>query len=458
MRIGVHASNNHTNGKIDSSIYDIQKSTRACKENAVSRTKRVGIIMYDYILAESATLVYTAIELAEQGYNVDIFINTSINDREVFKDYDNIKVYSLPYVRKSYTLRGTQNLGANLCQRIKRLAKSGIPRIFIRIYSSIKLSLKIFTDYKFIDSLLLYSKRIDKILKKHPYICFLAIEPEGLIPCGFLCQKYKLPFIYLSLELNNLLWEKKRHRFKALEIKYNHRAIATITQDEERANILRKDNKLRNQEIILMPISARGSSYTNKHYYFHNKFSLSRDKKIILHAGSIAFWASCIEIAEAALHWNKNWVLVFHGPRHFKDYLEKLVPYTRRSDNIKISLDWLPYDRLNEIIASGDIGIAIYQGYCLNNRLIGSASGKIAHYLQCGIPTITNDFPSLKRIVNVYKCGECVSDVNYVNECIRKILNNYEEYRENAFMCYEQRYNFSNNFKKVISKVNSLVG
>jgi glycosyltransferase involved in cell wall biosynthesis len=261
------------------------------------------------------------------------------------------------------------------------------------------------------------------------------------------------------LELNNLSYKKTglgNRIFKYLERIGHREATFTIALDEERAKILFSDNKIVQQDLCIVPVSAYGAPYKQKSNYFQKKFNLDKEKKIILYAGSItADWTMCLEVAKEAKKFDDHWVMVFHGPRHDKNYLNKLLAIINNSEKVKISTDWVPYERLDEIISSADIGIALYRDYCLNTQLIGSASGKIAHYLKCGIPIITNNFPSIKKVIDDYKCGIAINNIDDISFAVKEILRNRDIFRQNAFKCYNSKYNFTKYFKEVIDRIES---
>ncbi|MDH3973174.1 MAG: hypothetical protein OEV42_02740 [Deltaproteobacteria bacterium] len=423
--------------------------------------KKVAFFVYDYILSESPTIVYSALELAKNGFQVDIFYNKRIDDRNVFTN-DNISIKFPPMPSGSEGMKFDiavgvhENRTGGLVHKAKQAIKSAMPSVILKImYCFFSLYHRIFASFNFYYGEIKFIRQIKGIINKDYYDCFIAVEPEGLLPCTYFSIRHKVPLIYFSLELNNLSWDKKRPLFKFFERLGNKRAICTIIQDEERAGILLKDNRVEDQEVIILPVSARGAAYRKKSNYLREKLGIPEDKKIVLYAGCISGWAMCVELAEASSKWNEEFVLVLHGPRHEKDCLERLMPYTE-DGRVRLSLDWVPYGELDALISSGDVGIALYRGDVLNNRLIGAASSKFAQYLKCGIPIITNDYSSIRKVINKYKCGECIADISESGIAIEEIFGNYLTYSKGAYECYEKRYNFSSNFKPVIDKLSTL--
>jgi hypothetical protein len=84
---------------------------------------------------------------------------------------------------------------------------------------------------------------------------------------------------------------------------------------------------------------------------------------------------------------------------------------------------------------------------------MGLAAGKIGNYLKCGIPVITNNFDSLSSYINRYKCGVCVDRLDEVGSAISEIRSKYEEYRDNAFTCYENVWKPEPYLESIYSRV-----
>jgi glycosyltransferase involved in cell wall biosynthesis len=83
-----------------------------------------------------------------------------------------------------------------------------------------------------------------------------------------------------------------------------------------------------------------------------------------------------------------------------------------------------------------------------NDRLVAFSSVKVAYYLQCGDPIIAFDSESFRELMNAYKCGELINSIDEIPQKIEKILNDYDSYREQAFMAFREFYDFDKNFRK----------
>ena len=309
-----------------------------------------------------------------------------------------------------------------------------------------------------LNSVRIAAASIEDIIRDDQYRCFIGAEPGGLMIAGELGGRYKAPLIYYNLELGmwaegegDFLWKV----FNKYERLLNQQAVATITQDNERAKILSGRNGIPLASILTVPVCADGPKYVRKTDWLRKKFNLSTDDTIILYAGYITDWAMCIEMAKDAIDWPDGRVLVLHSHSYQEeDYLRKLRKFI--GNKVKLSLESVSYEDLPELIASADIGIALYKDLGKNFTLTGSASGKIAHYLKCGLPVISNNYPSIKEVLEGYDCGVCIESPAEMNSAIDKIQNKYKEMHENAYRCYEDRYMFSRQFAKVIDFIEKI--
>lgn len=307
-----------------------------------------------------------------------------------------------------------------------------------------------------------YFNYIHHIIELNRYTCYIGIEKWGLIVAD-LVNDNKKRLIYYSLELYystppgisgigfNII--------RRLEVLAHNNGIATIIQDKERAKLLFNYNEIgkNKQRVLYLPVTMRGGTFKERKNYFYDNLGVPKGKKILLQLGMIASQRMSVEIARSAQNWPDDWVLVLHGS-FFKDAESEIRDLNKRG-NIYISKTKVSFKHIPKIVASAHIGLVFYRNPSnynyYNNYYIGSSSGQLAHCLQCGLPIIATDIPSLKNVVEKFQCGLVVDDVNSIASSAMIIFDNYEFFRRNAFKCFEEKYRFERYFTDIIKFIDS---
>lgn len=389
--------------------------------------RRIGIFQYEWPLQSYS--VDLIIKLAESGYKVDFFYKESL--RLVNID----KITKCPNVR---LIIKKQN---NILFKIRN-----------KLLKALKKILNI--DNNIIQRSILKKSR--KLIKHYDYLCFIGIEKKGLIWAGKLSEEINVPLIYYSLELyvEDHPVGKKNIYLRAVEKKYHQIAKATIVQDEMRADVLLRFNEITETELIYIPVSVRGEIVRSKSDYFYKKFGINKRKKIILFFGVIGKTRYVPELAKIANSLGNEFIMVFHGFGDM-DYIEKLKKMAK-SDNLLFSLDLVPDDRIQEIISSAHVGIALYSNDTFNDRLTAFSSQKIALYLRAGVPIITFNNENYQKLMKCFYCGELINRIEELPISVRKIMDNYSFYKNNAYSAYDSFYNFDKNFFRLKNFIHNI--
>jgi len=402
---------------------------------------RLAIFLYDCSLY--SYLKDLAIKLVEVGYAVDIFlkdwdINPDFAGISAFRLHENIRVFD-------FTSRPTRS------QVMRRRAK----RLFNRLALCVSLELQDKPEDIIDRSILNRSK---EIVNESHYRCFIGVEREGLIWAGLLAETYKCPFIYYSLELyaeDNPVFYRVYH-LRAAERRYHQLSVATIIQDRLRASALLKSNGVEHANLLYYPVSVGGGVVREKSRFLQNKFNIGDDKKILLYFGSIHASRCVTEIVALAGHLDDDAILVVHGwgPTKYLDYLQSIADKSK----VTFSLGFLAEDEITEMVSSAHIGIALYETTNANDRLVAFSSSKIAYYAQCGVPLIAFDTESFRDLMGHYVCGELINTVGEIPGKVRRILENYIAYRDQAHAAYERFYSLDGNVSRLISGLEQTLG
>jgi glycosyltransferase involved in cell wall biosynthesis len=269
---------------------------------------------------------------------------------------------------------------------------------------------------------------------------------------------------YYSLELllSHELSKEDDKRLKAQELSLSREASFIIIQDEERALLLAKDNQISLNKFILVPNAPLGPARRQRCDYWHQRFGLSSNCRIVLHAGSVGKWTGLEDIVRSVSSWPDDWILVVHTyidptSKDVKRLQEMAIP-TR----VLFSLNPVSHQQLEMLIDAADIGVAFYVGVGdswytgQNMQTIGLSSGKIACYLRAGLPVIVNESASISELLQHEGCGISVNGRKDIGSAITQISQNYEQYSRQACRMFEKHLDFAGAFRQVIERIDSL--
>lgn len=241
--------------------------------------------------------------------------------------------------------------------------------------------------------------------------------------------------IYWSLELKieNELKNFGEKLLKQKERKINQTALCTIDFGKQRANILRKENRLSPEhKIFSIPNSPLGRSEYKRSDYFRKKFGIPSNKKIILHSGGFAPGYSISELINNANSWNEKYVLVIHTNRKPKWYENiELKEVHKYPGKVYYDDEPLPFEEIENVYSSANIGLMLHGSENQKNTNLfytDLSSGRIFNHLKFGVPVITRELAGYKKFIEGNKFGKCITHIGEMNKAIDEIINNEEKY------------------------------
>jgi glycosyltransferase involved in cell wall biosynthesis len=390
-----------------------------------------------------------AIMLADRGYKVEFYTLTDSNFPQ--PDFDNPAISVCSNQPEVFRDRGV----------VRPALAKFIPGRFCRyvashFYRPMARRLSIEPDFR---------RRHASI----PYIAIIGVDPEGLADAAPFADLLGVPLIYWSLELlfSDEIARKNQQTLKSREIVYSRRAAFTIIQDEWRAQALIEENGLDPARVLLVPNAPMGKAIRCSGNFLHERFNIPPERKIVLNAGTIRWWAMSEEIVATASYWREEYVLVMHSRQRSYGYGSEYVDSVVDKANpgrVIISFDAVSSDRYRSLVDSADVGIAFYNPYLSwspsmpnkNLELMGLSSGKLSSYLHSGLPVVVNEAIGPRELVKTYDCGVCVSQASEIEEALKTIFERYDWYAENACRCFNERLEFGQYFEAVIKKIDGL--
>lgn len=312
-----------------------------------------------------------------------------------------------------------------------------------------------------IEPLILPLRKLFAMTRGKDYLCVIGVEPGGLFAASLVGLTKAIPVVYYNMELilSREVRSFRQRALKATERTLHRKTALTIVQDAQRALLLSQDNGVSIERMVYIPCGAMGPAYRKKSSLIRRRLGIDEGVPVILYAGKLAPWARVLEVADVAANCSRRWAFVFHGFPGEGPYVEALrKKVCEHPGKMFLSTTMLPHNAFEEMLCSADVGLALYEDLGANFRLTGAASNKLASYLKCGLPVVTNSYPSLKEVVERYGCGICVSSMNELLTAIEKILSQHTQYTFNALRCFQQCFDllpFWSGFMEKIEKLAS---
>lgn len=452
------------NAKVNSKI------ASAYDDNHLTVEKRVGLFIASYPWGSAAQLTNVAFMLMKNGYYVDIFMYHMRRTHLLTVEAEKLRIYDLACeecenasiittVPPPISIRTPGPLFRGIYHKFAGRGKSVVRRLIWRTFPEV-MSRRRYREEIFPKA---FIQRAQNITSAYTYTCFLGFNPRGLVLSSLAKKNRSIPVIYYSLELFDVdhpfyeAWRPAYRVLKSLERKYHQYTESTIIQDQERAKLLMQYNHISDFRTFFVPVGIIGAPIKTKSKFLHHFLGISSDKRIILQTGNITPRRKSLELARQACYLPDNWVMVLHG--FMKDEVAQELEYIRQNGSngkLYVSGNSVEFNQLNQLTASADIGLTFYCDDYLNDYLIGHSSENLARYLQCGLPVISIDHPSLKTVIEQYQSGICIKNIENLPEAVITIEQNYQKYRLNAFHCFEVEYEFERHFIPVVKYIDAL--
>lgn len=428
-------------------------STFSSQRIAPPTARRVAVFFWEGYLGIAPSIINGIRILAEAGFEVDVFTRTHLGGFPSPPNFDpSLRIFyhgNGDSTRTGEMHQSNVHSSSSLVCRCRRWLPKVVVDGFRSIYHGLGLKLA-----KELCSFIWYAFRQTK---RQPYICFFGVDTLGFLIAALLGTWFRTPRWFWSLELTFIhdFRDPISKVIRHCERGFHRAAEVTIIQDWERAQLLMASNRIKKAQVMIVPNGPRGPRHTGRSDFLHRRLNIPPERKIILHIGMIEEACLSMEVAAQAARWPGDWVLVCHSSTRRKATEEFLSEMRRISqERLVLSLEPVPYDELDQVVSSAFIGLVFYQRALGPNFVkIAGASGKLGHYLRCGLPVVSIDFKGLADLVRRFQCGICVPGPDLIEPAIAQILAHYEVYRANAFRAYEERFEFQRHFQPVVDRL-----
>lgn len=241
---------------------------------------------------------------------------------------------------------------------------------------------------------------------------------RGIIEASEIAELLGIPYGLVSYEI--YFDSETGQEFKEAEILACRGISFAVCQDRLRSFHLARENRIDPGKIINIPVAGRGAVHCAASREIHKLLGLEEETKIALYMGEVTSkWSGIDELLAASSGWDDTWVLLLH--HRYGAQLPEVYADLVRKGKVYISpLGTLPFPEMHRLLSGVDLGIAFYKpqpghgapySEGLNLANIGMASGKIATYLQHGLPLLTNELGEMSGYVRAEGLGIIVENI-----------------------------------------------
>jgi glycosyltransferase involved in cell wall biosynthesis len=286
----------------------------------------------------------------------------------------------------------------------------------------------------------IYPARLALVIKDGLYDVIIPVEQHALYCAWRAMQKFApalSKIVYYSLEVQTPSDADVNSRLRCMileERRIVRHVGGIIIQDVNRLSVLGDDLPQTIPKVYLIPLFSDRAPFTGQSNVLHEAFGIDQSKKILLYFGF--FYAERMLDAIVGKFRDANrgdLVLVLHNPAMT---LEETRRFQRLNQNIILSTRFLSDDELDALVASADMGLALYDNHKPNTRFTAFSSEKICTYLRCGVPFIAFDNESYRELAAHHDCCALIQSIEELGGAMDKLSTSREHYAREAQSAY----------------------
>ncbi|MCC6837870.1 MAG: glycosyltransferase [Bacteroidia bacterium] len=270
-----------------------------------------------------------------------------------------------------------------------------------------------------------YQKRLFWYLIFHKADVLVSNDLDTLLP-NFLVSKLKgADLVYDSHEIfcevpelqSNLT---KKNIWKRLERLIFPKLKHVFTVNDSIAKIYSEEYKVPVKVIRNIPPLANQLKLKPS---TKQELGIPQNKKIIVLQGAGINIDRGAEEAVEAMQYVNDAVLMIVGSGDVIALLHQMVEKLNLSEKV-IFVGKVPFEKLLQYTHHADLGLTLDKDTNINYKY--SLPNKLFDYIHAGVPVLASDLVEIKKIIEEYKVGDCISshDPKHIAEKINSILNN----------------------------------
>ena len=304
-----------------------------------------------------------------------------------------------------------------------------------RISCSFKKGMAQYAEFNFKLFLTLLRKRTD---------VFLANDLDTLVPNYLNSILRKKALVYDSHEYfigTPELQEKplKRKLWKTIESLLLPKIKRAYTVNQSIAELYKNECGINMKVVRNVPICQHPVVIPDLHPFPLGKFVL------LLQGAGINKERGAEELVKSMQLIPDQFLLVFIGSGDAWQDLQAMTKTLGLTHKIQF-IRKVPFDKLSDYTRAAHLGISLDKPTCINYAL--SLPNKLFDYIHSGLPVLASNVVEVKRIVDTYNIGMCISEVSpkAIAEAILWIYNNkalYDTWKQNTIaaareFCWEK--------------------
>jgi glycosyltransferase involved in cell wall biosynthesis len=424
--------------------------------SATPRGRRIAIVDPSGYLDTVSVLCDLAEALAEDGWAVDIYTESSPEYSPPVFEHGLIRLRTFPprpSSPKKLRLEALAEQDGKFAPVVRALAMIHRKAWALSVHARRAL---------YTLRLDVWSIRLRLQQRRLPHRLFIGVDMVGLVRAAELDRFVGAPLAYHSLEilLRAEITAKDEMRSKHKEIELTRRAEFVIIQDEERAQVLAAENGIPPEKFVFVPNAPIGPAHRSDSRYWHEMFGLPETTKVLLHAGDVGVWNGIEGIVRSAADLPEGWVLVVHT-KYDAECSSSVASLVEMADKDKVffSLKPVPRQAYGNLVDSADAGVVFYwpmpiSPYHMTNiRVIGLSSGKVANYLRAGLPVVANSACTLGALAEQEGFGVSVDHESELGAAVGRIAADYEGYSERARVFFDTSLDFRIGSRRILDRI-----
>jgi glycosyltransferase involved in cell wall biosynthesis len=248
----------------------------------------------------------------------------------------------------------------------------------------------------------------------------------------------KLKYYFFSLEIPN--------NVSFLERIYLLKVSRVFTQDDIRKKIISKYYGLRENKIRVIYNSSIGKAEKQSSNYFHDKFNLTPNSRILLMLGTISYEHGIDDFLKIVEGYKGDLIFVIHGWVTHTEILKKIQNNSQYKKRLFFSDEIVSFDDKKKLFNSATIGYVNFSSNEINYYYGAGSAGKLYDFMMAGIPILANNIFGMKEIIEKDNIGCIYSNIDEVSQKINYVLENYNLLSDNALKTFD-KYNFEKSLK-----------